>query len=287
MSAVADATPQAAAPSTLDWGLIRRQIVGILRRELGRNLLSMRALALYFLAFAPVAMLAVWSMTPFPEEFLDGPAAAAALFANLFPFYLRIAVFLSSIFLFTNLFRAEILEKSLHYYLLCPVRREVLVAGKYTAALIAACLTFVVSTSALFFFMVLPWGGGELTAYMLRGPGLGILLTYLGIAVLGCAGYGAVFLLVGQLFRNPLVPAVGLWVWEFINFLLPPLLKKISVVHYLRSLYPIPVAEGLFAVVAEPTPAWLSIPGMLLFTALVLLAAGWRARHMEITYGGE
>ena len=41
----------------VDWGLIGRQIPGILRLELRRNLFCRRALALYFLAFAPVALL--------------------------------------------------------------------------------------------------------------------------------------------------------------------------------------------------------------------------------------
>jgi len=39
--------------------------------------------------------------------------------------------------------------------------------------------------------------------------------------------------------------------------------------------------------VAEPTPAWISIPGLLIVTALVLIAAGTRIRRMEIRYGGD
>ena len=46
-----------------------------------------------------------------------------------------------------------------------------------------------------------------------------------------------------------------LYGWEWLNFLLPPLLKKVSVIHYLNSLVPVPISEGPFAVVAEPTPA--------------------------------
>ena len=33
--------------------------------------------------------------------------------------------------IFSNLFRGEMLEKTLHYYYLTPLRRELLVAGKY------------------------------------------------------------------------------------------------------------------------------------------------------------
>ena len=46
-----------------------------------------------------------------------------------------------------NLFPGEMLDKSLHFYLLTPVRREVLLAGKYLAGLIATTLIFTTSTA--------------------------------------------------------------------------------------------------------------------------------------------
>jgi hypothetical protein len=39
--------------------------------------------------------------------------------------------------------------------------------------------------------------------------------------------------------------------------------------------------------VAEPTPAYLSIPGLLIVTAAVLALASYRIRRMQINYGGE
>ncbi|HYE73225.1 MAG TPA: hypothetical protein VEF04_07840, partial [Blastocatellia bacterium] len=75
--------------------------------------------------------------------------------------------------------------------------------------------------------------------------------------------------------------------WEWLNFLLPPMLKKISVIHYLHSLVPVPINEGPFAVVGEPTPAWISIPGLLIFTIVILAIASVKIRRLEITYGGE
>ena len=37
-----------------------------------------------------------------------------------------------------NLFRAEMSNRTLHFWLLAPARREVLLAGKYAAGLIAS-----------------------------------------------------------------------------------------------------------------------------------------------------
>lgn len=50
---------------------------------------------------------------------------------------------------------------------------------------------------------------------------------------------------------------------------------------------PVPVSEGPFAVIVEPTPAYISVPGLLIVTALVLIAAGTRIRKMEIRYGND
>jgi len=111
------------------------------------------------------------------------------------------------------------------------------------------------------------------------------LLTYAGITILACIGYGAFFIIVGLFFRNPIIPALALYLWEWINFLLPPLLKKISVIHYLNSLVPIPVSQGPLAVINRAHTCLDCIPSLLVVTALVLLGAGYRIRHLEIKYG--
>ncbi len=274
-------------------GLFQRQIVGILRLEVKKSLLSRRAMGLYFLAFAPVLLVALWVTTPLPERTMGGVNHTVTLFAILFQFYLRFSIYLSALLMFMSLFRNEVLERSLHYYFLTPVRREVLVAGKYLSALFATWIVYFLGTALLFLLICLPWGFSELTRFLFRGPGFGNLLAYLLTALLAIAGYGAVFMLVGQHFKNPVVPALLIWGWESINFLLPATLKKISVIFYLQSFHPVPPPEtqdgflALFRVFADAPPAWLSILGFIIFTGLVILAAGWRARNMEVTYGDD
>ncbi len=68
------------------------------------------------------------------------------VFAGVFQFfYLRLAVFFGCLGIFMNLFRGEILDKSLHFYFLAPIRREVLMVGKFLAGLLATCVIFVTS----------------------------------------------------------------------------------------------------------------------------------------------
>ena len=104
---------------------------------------------------------------------------------------------------------------------------------------------------------------------------------------LAVAGYGAVFLALGMLVRNPMIPAALILGWEWINFLLPPALKKISVIHYLQSLCPVPLPHGPFALPAEPTPAPLAVAGLLTLAALLLFFAARRARRLEVLYSAD
>ena len=71
------------------------------------------------------------------------------------------------------------------------------------------------------------------------------------------------------------------------NPFLPAILKKFSVIFYLQSLVPVPLNDGPFAIIADPVSAWLAVPGLLLFTALMLIAAGLRTRRMEIAYASD
>jgi hypothetical protein len=47
------------------------------------------------------------------------------------------------------------------------------------------------------------------------------------------------------------------------------------------------MSEGPFAVLVEPTPAWISVPSLLVFTAVVLFLASLHIRRMEISYAGD
>ncbi len=272
----------------LQWALWLRQVRAIFRLEIEKNFLGRRAILLYLLALIPIAPLAL--LAPFTppgrewQDFTQYNMIFAIYYGGLI---LRTVVFFGCAWIFMNLFRGDIVDRSLHFYFLSSVRREVLVVGKYFSGLVTSIILFAGMTVICMLLLYVPHFPSESTRFFFEGPGLGQLLTYAGITILACMGYGAFFLFVGLFFRNPIIPALVLYGWEWLNFLLPPLLKKISVIHYLHSLTPIPVLEGPFAVVAEPTPAWIAIPSLIIVTILVLIAASYRIRHMEIRYGSD
>lgn len=217
------------------------------------------------------------------------------VFAGVFQFFtLRVAVFFGCLGIFLNLFRGEMLDKTLHFWLLAPARREVLLLGKYLSGLVASTAIFVLGT--LLCFAALLWANdpAEVQQYMNTSAGHE-LFRYLLATALGCVGYGSVFLAAGLLVRNPIVPIVIVLFWESIIGFLPTMLQKASVLFYLQSVCPTPapIEEGTPALVrlllspASPVSVWASVLGLLGLTALVLYAASRVVKKIEIDYATD
>lgn len=274
----------------LPWKLWARQVMAILRIELAKNFKRKRAIPVYLLAFLPFLLWQAHSLVHIRGWRTCSGSEDLVVYAGIFQvFVLRLAIFFSAVAIFMNLFRGEVVEKTLHYYFLAPVRREVLVVGKYLSGLAMMVILFGAGTALSYLTAV---NHLRLTASRAVAPAaMGDLAAYVGVTALACLGYGAVFLITGLLFRNPIVPAVAILSWESIIVFLPAVLKKFSVIFYLESLCPVKLpftgSGALFAITAEPTPAYLSVPGLILLTLALLALASFRIRKMEISYGIE
>ncbi|HLW78929.1 MAG TPA: hypothetical protein VKU44_04940 [Terriglobia bacterium] len=281
----------------LPWALWWAQIGAVLRIELRKTLLARRGWWIYLAAFAPVLMFGLHSLVKLKSGEPCDLGRDTHIFAAVFQFFfVRLVIFFGCVGIFMNLFRGEVLEKSLHYYFLAPIRREVLLAGKYVSGVLAAGLIFgsstVLQTAALYWH----FDSSQLREFLYQGHGLEYLASYVGVAILASIGYGSIFLAAGVMLRNPLVPAFVVFVWEAINGFLPPLLQKISVIYYLKSLCPVEapsavVDQGnplsLIAFNAEPAAAAVAIFALMALSAVVLVIAGLQVRRMEINYGTE
>jgi ABC-type transport system involved in multi-copper enzyme maturation permease subunit len=267
-----------------------RQIGGVLRLEMKKTFFSKRGWWIYLLALGPVFLtLMHWLIEINHHYGRHSVGEDSVVFAALFHFYyLRLGIFFGCMGIFSNLFRGEMLEKTLHYYYLTPLRRELLVIGKYLVGLAVALVLFVGSV-ALSFLLLGRHFGPAWTDYLLHGPGLSQLGSYVLVTALACTGYGAVFLMCGILFRNPMIAAAVVWVWENLNPFLPTLLKKISVIFYLKNLcpveIPIPPPFNVMVVEADPTPFWIAVPGLLAVALILLVYSAISAKQMEISYG--
>ena len=271
------------------WALWWLQAKRLTQIELRRNLFSWRASWIYFLAFIPTLIISIHSIVdPHDPTSISDDTQVFASIVQLY--YIRLGVFFGCLGIFSRLIRGEMIERSLHFYLLSPVRREVLLLSKFAAGSATALLLFVTATLANFALVYLPFGAAG-RDYLFNGPGIEQLEAYVLIIVLACLGYGAVFLLLSMMFKNPTPGALLFLGWEAINPVLPSMLQKLSVASYLRHLMPVNVAVkgfiALLTVETEPVAGWVATLGLLLLITAVLLYSCYRIRTLEIRYTTE
>src|SRR3954469_2173505 len=271
------------------WRLWFTQLNALVRLENSRNLFSWRGAWVYFLAFAPTFIIFIHAVASRSDH--ESISQDTNVLAGIFQFYyLRLGIFFGTLGIFARLIRGEMIERSLHYYLLAPVRREILLLGKFIAGAVRALVIFESAVFVSFVLMYVRFGEAG-RQYVFDGPGLSQLFSYLSITALACLGYGAIFLLFSMLMKNPAPAALMFMGWEVISSVLPSLLQRFSIAAYLKHLMPVAVpAEGVFALLTvntEPVPAWLAVMGALLLTTAVLVVSCWKMRTLEISYTTE
>jgi ABC-type transport system involved in multi-copper enzyme maturation permease subunit len=274
------------APGDLVTSMRRRQLWTIAKNEVRRSLFSRRSLPVYLLVGMPLALMVLRALF-MPGSMRANAAHATTEFAEVFHFFLlRFVVFFANAMIFVRLFRGEILEKSLHYTLLSPLPRPVLVAGKYLGGVLSAAVILVSTTTLTYALIYLPHGSAGVQL-MLSGKGVSNLASYLLIVVLACFAYGALFMLAGLFFKNPMVPAVLFLGWETLTPFLPAFLKVLSFVHYLVSFAPVPVSLGAFALLAKPVPWWIAFLALIVSSVVLVFFASRVARRLEVTYSAD
>jgi hypothetical protein len=273
------------------WRLWARQIGILVRQELRGSLLTRRRAWVYLMAFAPVLLLAIHQAIrgsrPAGPEMLD---QNTQVFAGIMEFYyVRLALFFACMSVFTWLFRGEMIERTLHYPFLTAVRREVLVIGKFLGGAVFVIAVFETAVLACFYFLYSRFGAAG-AEYVLHGAGLRELGAYLLIVALGALGYGAVFLGLSLVLKNPIVAGALFFGWEAATPVLPGWLQMLSVTFYLKHLFPVSlpapqsVVLALLTVSAGPVSGYTAVIGLLCFTAAVLAFSCYRIRKTEITY---
>ena len=258
---------------------IKQRLVGVARLEWRRQLAPGRTLWILLLALAPIAMMALraWIIIKFAEDRHE----LDENFGNFyFSMMVTVVLFFGSATIFLGQIRGELDQRSWHYSLLTPIARWELVLGKYLAGLAIAWVCFVSSTAVSRVLFEVPNGLSGFSGSVLRTE----LLSYMAMTALCCCAYGSFFLAVGTLLRGPGYFVALFFGFEMFQFFLPPLLKQLSVVHYLRELSPVPISDGPFALLAEPSPTWAIVLRLLIYSAIGVALAAWKVSRSELDY---
>jgi ABC-type transport system involved in multi-copper enzyme maturation permease subunit len=261
------------------------QLRAVARVELRKYRRSGRWIAPVALALLPVALMLASVLIGFRSGPL-GMRRVAITYGGFFQnLWLRFMIFFSCAFLFSQLFRSELLEKTLHHYYLVPVRREAVVLGKFLPALIGSVVLFSTSTALTYFLFF--WPATEGRDFLLTAVGIEHMWRYVAIAALACVSYGALFLLIGLLFRNPMIPGLFVLCWETFTYFLPSLFQHLSFTLYLRGLMPVTILNGPFEISVEPPAAGISAVELLLASAVLVWFSSFLVRRIQITYTAD
>src|SRR5438128_11264666 len=123
------------------WSLWLRQVAAIMRLEVEKNFFGKRAVLVYLLAFMPVGLLLLIAiLPPGTREWLDF-ARYPLLFSIIYnALILRTVVFFGCAWIFMNLFRGDIVDRSLHYSFRSAVRLEVRMPATYLSGVVCSVL---------------------------------------------------------------------------------------------------------------------------------------------------
>ncbi|MGC1366735.1 MAG: ABC transporter permease, partial [Candidatus Acidiferrum sp.] len=134
------------------WRLYGSQISVLVRNEVRRNLFTRRRIWVYLLALIPVLILIAHNIfSTYHNDPMSMEDETEVLAGIVQLYYFRLGIFFACMGIFTWLFRGEIVERTLHYQFLVPVRKEVLVVGKFLAGAIISILLFEAAVLACFF----------------------------------------------------------------------------------------------------------------------------------------
>ena len=178
--------------------------------------------------------------------------------------YFQLLVPVLALFLGSTIVNEELDNKTLVYLTTVPVRRRDVLLGKFAAAYALGALMI---------------GGGFLLCFLAGSlDRLGTaeawegLAVFLGTALLALFCYMALFTAAGAFMKKSIL--VGLFFvfgWESVVQYFPGVTQKFTIVHWVKSLLPIPPGEGGFLIFQlQPSPALQSVL-TLLFAGLLFL----------------
>jgi hypothetical protein len=273
------------------WRLFASQISVLVRTEVRRNLFTRRRIGFHLLAWIPVLFLLAHNI--FDRRDID-PAQiendTLVLAGVIQLYYFRLGIFFACMGIFTWLFRGEMVQRTLHYQFLVPVRKELLVIGKFLAGAIISIALFETAVFACFCLTYSRFGSAG-RSYVFDGPGLSQLGSYLLVTALACVGYGAMFLALSLLFKNPIIPGAMLMGWEAFAPIFPSWAQHLSVTFYLKHLCPVKLpVDGpmaIFTIVAEPVSPFIAVFGLLCLIIAILVLSCFLIHRLEVTYTAE
>jgi ABC-type transport system involved in multi-copper enzyme maturation permease subunit len=158
---------------------------------------------------------------------------------------IRFLVIFISLFYGTALISEEVEGKTLTYLFMRPIPKPAIMLGKYLALIWIGAI-MIIPTVVLSY--VILYAGGNMAPFF---QDLRVLIRDIGIVFLALLAYGALFSLLGAWMRHSILLGLAYaFGWEGIVALLPGFTRKLTITHYVQSIFP---HEDTFSALSEMT----------------------------------
>jgi len=191
---------------------------------------SKKTIFMIILSFLPV-FLAFYYRLAHPS-YISSPLL---VLLHIMLFFLLFVSMLVALFYGTSIIGDEIDNKTITYLFTRPIPKYIIAIGKFIAYIIGVLLILI--PPILISFLVI------LSDSKMAGDfsyAVNTFAVQLGVIILSLIVYGAVFMFFGSRLKHPIIAGMLLaFGWEKITIIVPGLIRKFSIVHYLISVFPV------------------------------------------------
>jgi ABC-2 type transport system permease protein len=210
-----------------------------------------------------------WIRVPFTAEQVFGNLMSTAVIHFLVTFV--------TLFYGTALISEEVEGKTLTYLFIRPIPKPVIMAGKYLALI---WISFLLVIPPVIFSYGILYVGPDMGPFM---SDIETLAKDIGILMLALLTYGAMFALIGAWLKHSILAGlVYAFGWEGIVSYLPGFTRKLTITHYVQSVFPHEDPAGAIAMlIGDRTAPLEAVLTLILLMAFFLGTASLILREKE------
>ncbi|MCX7000334.1 MAG: ABC transporter permease [Candidatus Sumerlaeota bacterium] len=199
--------------------------------------------------------------------------------------YIHFIIFFVAIIFGFTLLRKEVDDRTLHYLFLQPVSKTLVILSKYVAFVIVTWIFLCATFLLMYVIMFIPYGIGVMAKDLFESGRAVSLVEECFVMLVALALYGAIFMVMGTLFKSAWFGAI-FYLWETALPYLPSTFKFFTVSNYLQAMTPErgAIAPQLFELYGEmPGPLHCVIAIVLILTVFISLTV-FLIRRYECRY---
>lgn len=200
--------------------------------------------------------------------------------------YLQLCVIFTAAAFGATVIRQEMEEQTFHYFLLSPMPRWMIVAGKFSGFMLTAGPLYALSLVLMKGLLFATLGSGRGAAAYFAPKELGTLCLELLVLLVALTVYSSLFMALSNFFKNVLY-ALFVYGWEISSNLLPETLRNFTISYHLKAMLPYAPADrpGFIGMLAEgpgPIQVFLVLTGVFIVCTTF---SGWFATRKQCLYG--